>query len=256
MSWAPPSTPCAPVTRSSSTPSAELRDAQDRLVNAERLAAVGRLASGIAHEMGNQLSLLSFADLLRERYGDDPEARELIDPLIAVRRRLGSMLGSIRDYLRGNGAPSYAREVQPRGPIVDEAIDILRFEPARKTREIAREPHDPTVVAAVNREKILQVLINLLRNALQATREGGHIRAGVTRRGDRAIIEIADDGEGILPENLSQIWEPFFSTKGEAGTGLGLGICKRILEEHGGTIRVTSAPQAGATFTIELPLAS
>jgi signal transduction histidine kinase len=232
---------------------AELRDAQDRLVAAERLAAVGRLASGIAHEMGNQLSLLAFTDLLAERYGGDAEGKKLIDPVIAVRKRLGSMLGTLRDYVRGAGAASYARDTQPLTPVVDEAIDILRFDPARKGREITRSPWDPTVTASVNREKILQVVINLLRNAFQATREGGHIRAGVSRQGDRAVVEIADDGVGIAPADLERIWEPFFTTKGDTGTGLGLGISRRILEEHGGTLRAASHPGEGATFTIELP---
>jgi len=105
----------------------------------------------------------------------------------------------------------------------------------------------------VNAEKILQVALNLIRNALQATREGGHIRIGLARAGDRARIEVADDGVGIAPEHLGRIWEPFFTTKGETGTGLGLGICKRIVEEHGGAIRVESALARGATFTVDLP---
>jgi len=105
----------------------------------------------------------------------------------------------------------------------------------------------------VNQEKILQVALNLLRNALQATREGGTIRVGVHREGDRARLEVADDGVGIAPEHLARIWEPFFTTKGDTGTGLGLGIVKRIVEEHGGTIGVESAPGRGSTFTVELP---
>ncbi len=237
---------------------AELRDAQDRLVAAERLAAVGRRASGIAHEIGNQLSLLGYAELIADRYKGDPESRALTDPLLAARRRLASMVSSIKEFVRG--APTtYTRERQPIAPIIEEALSILRFEPALKTRTVRREPWDESASAVVNQEKILQVALNLIRNAIQATREGGTIRLGVERYGDGGAgvrFEVEDDGCGIAPEHLARIWEPFFSTKGEAGTGLGLGICKRILAEHGGDISVVSHPAEGARFTVVIPPAS
>jgi len=231
---------------------AELRDAQDRLIAGERLAAVGRLATGIAHEIGNQLSLLGYAELLAEKFEGDPEVRELTDPLMAARRRLSGMVASIREFVRGQGN-AYQREELLLLPIVDEALSILRFEPAIKMRTVVREPRDAEVSAVVNKDKILQVLINLLRNSLQATREGGHLRVGVRREGDQALIEVGDDGIGIAPEHQERIFEPFFTTKGETGTGLGLGICRRIVEEHGGTITVASEPEKGATFTVRLP---
>ncbi len=231
----------------------ELRDAQERLVAAERLAAVGRLASGVAHEIGNQLSLLGYAELLADRFQGDPHVKELTDPLLAARRRLSSMVGSIREFVRGEGASTYVREVQPLAPIVDETLSILRFEPAIKLRRIDKTPFDTAASAEVNREKILQVLINLVRNAIQATREGGRIRIGVSRDGPVVLLDVEDDGVGIAADNLPRIWEPFFSTKGEAGTGLGLGICRRIIEEHGGSIGVVSELGRGARFTIRLP---
>jgi signal transduction histidine kinase len=234
---------------------AELRDAQDRLVAAERLAAVGRLASGIAHEIGNQLSLLGYAELIADRYADDPESRALTDPLLAARRRLASMVSSIKEFVRG--APtSYARERQPVAPILEETLSILRFEPAMKTRHILREPWDADVRAVVNHEKILQVALNLLRNAIQATKEDGTIRIGLSRQGEGVKLEVEDNGVGIAPDHLKRIWEPFFSTKGDAGTGLGLGICKRIIEEHGGRISVRTSLGEGATFTVDIPAPS
>jgi signal transduction histidine kinase len=224
-----------------------------RLIAAERLAAVGRLATGIAHEIGNQLSLLGYAELLAERFAGNPEITELTDPLLAAKRRLSAMVGSIKEFVRGAGAQSYAREPQALAPIVDETLSILRFEPAMKLRTVEKRPFDATVRASVNHEKILQIVLNLVRNAIQATREGGHIRVGVERRGDRAVLEVEDDGVGIAPEHQERIWEPFFSTKGDVGTGLGLGIVRRIVEEHGGRITVVSARGKGARFTVELP---
>jgi signal transduction histidine kinase len=226
-----------------------------RLIAAERLAAVGRLATGIAHEIGNQLSLLGFAELLAERFAGNPEVTELTDPLLAAKRRLSSMVASIKEFVRGAGAPSYGREVLPLTPIVDEMLSILRFEPALKLRRIEKRPFDREARASVNHEKLLQVVLNLVRNAIQATREGGKIRIGVARRGDLAVIEVEDDGVGIAPELHERIFEPFFSTKGDQGTGLGLGICRRIVEEHGGRIRLASESGQGARFSVELPLA-
>jgi signal transduction histidine kinase len=228
-----------------------------RLLAAERLAAVGRLASGIAHEIGNQLSLLGYAELLAERFADNPEIVALTDPLLAAKRRLSSMVSSIKEFVRGSGPVpgGYARESRPLAPIVDETLSILRFEPAVKLRCLEKRPFDAGVRAVHNPEKLLQVVLNLVRNALQATREGGHIRIGVEQRDGKAVLEVEDDGGGIAPENLGRIWEPFFSTKGEAGTGLGLGIVKRIVEEHGGTIQVVSEPGRGSRFTVELPFA-
>lgn len=234
---------------------AELRDAQDRLVAAERLAAVGRLASGIAHEIGNQLSLLGYAELIADRYASDPEAKTLTDPLLAARRRLSSMVASIREFVRAGAATTYAREPQAVAPILDEALNILRFEPAVKLRTMERRPWDETARAALNSEKILQVALNLIRNAIQATREGDSIRVGIEQVGETVRIEVEDNGWGIAPADLPRIWEPFFSTKGEIGTGLGLGICRRIVEEHGGTIGVRSEPGRGSTFTVEIPAA-
>jgi signal transduction histidine kinase len=224
-----------------------------RLLASERLAAVGRLATGIAHEIGNQLSLLGYAELLAERFAGNPEIAALTDPLLAAKRRLSSMVASIKEFVRGAGQAAYPREPQAIAPIVDETLAILRFEPAVKLRTVEKRPFDRDARASVNPEKLLQVVLNLVRNALQATREGGVIRIGLERRGPAVVLEVEDDGVGIAAENGDRIWEPFFSTKGDAGTGLGLGIVKRIVEEHGGRITVQSEPGKGARFTVEMP---
>ena len=231
----------------------ETRRLQDQLIASERLAAVGRLASGIAHEIGNQLSLLGYAELLAEKLGDDPEIRELTDPLMAARRRLSGMVASIREFVRGGGA-SYTRETASLTTVTDEALSILRFEPSMKLRTLHKQPYDPAARSLVNRDKLLQVVLNLMRNALQATREGGTIRLGVRVDGVYATIEVEDDGVGIDRQHWDRIWEPFFTTKGDTGTGLGLGICRRIVEEHHGTIAVSANPERGVTFTVRLPL--
>jgi signal transduction histidine kinase len=232
---------------------AELRDAQDRLVEAERLAAVGRVASGIAHEIGNQLALLGYAELIAERHEGDAETQELVQPLLAARRRLGVMVETIKDFARGAVSARFETRIQPVGPIVDAALAILRFDKRMRSRTLVQDPHDREVQADVHDDKLLQVVLNLIGNALQATHEGGRVRVGVSREGAHTVIEVEDDGCGIPPDVLERIWEPFFTTKGVHGTGLGLGISRRIVQEHGGTISVVSKPEEGTRFRVELP---
>jgi signal transduction histidine kinase len=118
---------------------------------------------------------------------------------------------------------------------------------------MVREPDDRAASALVNEDKLLQVVLNLVGNALQATSDGGRVRVGVIRDGEHAVLEVQDDGPGIPPEVVERIWEPFFTTKGAKGTGLGLGITRRIVEEHGGRISVRTRPNEGAMFRVELP---
>ena len=232
---------------------AELCDAQDRLVEAERLAAVGRVASGIAHEIGNQLALLGYAELIAERHASDEETQEMVQPLLAARRRLGVMVETIKDFARGTTTAGYQTRIQAIAPIIDDALAIMDFDKRMRSRSLVREPNDPEALADVHDDKLLQVVLNLIGNALQATGEGGRVRVGVSREGNHTLIEVEDDGCGIPPDVLARIWEPFFTTKGVHGTGLGLGISRRIVEEHGGTISVISRPDEGTRFRVELP---
>src|SRR5688572_26001142 len=147
------------------------------------------------------------------------------------------MVETIKEFARGGATRTSAdRVAQPIAPIVDEALAILRFDKRMHTRTVVREPNDLAASADVSSDRILQVVLNLIGNALQATREGGRVRVGISRDGAHTAVEVEDDGCGIPAEVLARIWEPFFTTKGAHGTGLGLGISRRIVEEHGGII--------------------
>jgi signal transduction histidine kinase len=227
----------------------ELERAHEELVRAERLAAVGRVASGLAHEIGNQLALVGYAEAIRDR-ASDPELAEFARVIVAAQRRLAAMVDEIKDFTRG-AAGQYPREPGDLAAAVEEALGILRFDSDVKTRrvslEVARRP-----LAVIHRGKIEQVVVNLVRNAVQASGTGGEVHVTVDEDGDGPRISIRDNGAGMPPEVLARLGEPFFTTK-ERGSGLGLGISRRIVDEHGGKLEVKSERGRGTEVIIRLP---
>lgn len=261
----------------------QIHSAQERLLESERMAAVGRVASGIAHEIGNQLAVLSYAEMIRDRYPDDPEVKLFTSAILTARARLGGLVGEIRDFSRVHGSlpPQDASLAsQPRlqltpEPVVlsiQEALSILRFDPEFRQRTIAKDLSD-NARASVNRDKLVQVFLNLLRNALDATQPGGSLSVRVNsdplakepgQTPAMVRIQIDDYGAGIPTEIMPRIFEPFFTTKGDRGTGLGLGICRSIVSQHGGqlllesplptdALRPPGSTTAGTRVTIVLP---
>ncbi len=258
----------------------QIHAAQERLVESERMAAVGRVASGIAHEIGNQLSVLSYAELIRDRYPDDTEIRLFTAAILSARARLGGLVGEIRDFSRVHGVLPRAQTNQPAPQTiqlseeavslsVQEALSILRFDPAFRQRTIERSLDCPAI-ARINHDKMVQVFVNLLRNALDATHPGGDIHIQITTAAPQNTVEsppkirvfVDDYGEGIPSDVLPRIFEPFFTTKGDRGTGLGLGICRSIVAQHNGQMivespipgRVASAGHQGTRVTVTLPM--
>jgi signal transduction histidine kinase len=241
----------------------ELERAHEELVRAERLAAVGRVASGLAHEIGNQLALVGYAEAIRERAraAGDGEVAEFAEVIVAAQRRLAALVDEIKDFARG-AASHYAREPGEVAAAVEDALGILRFDAEVKARnvrlEVQRRP-----LALLHRGKIAQVMVNLVRNAVQASPPGGEVlvsvdeTAGPAGAGRQAVVRVRDHGIGMTPEVLAVVerGEPFFTTK-ERGSGLGLGISRRVVVEHGGTLEVRSQPGAGTEVVVTLPALS
>jgi signal transduction histidine kinase len=227
----------------------ELEKAHDELVRAERLAAVGRVASGLAHEIGNQLALVGYAEAIRERTAD-PELAEFAQVIVAAQRRLAALVDEIKDFARGASA-HYPREPGDVAAAVEEALAILRFDGEVRARrvslEVKRRP-----LALIHRGKIEQVVVNLVHNAVQASPPGAEVRVTVDEDAEGARFEVSDRGPGMPPEVLARLGEPFFTTK-ERGSGLGLGISRRVIDEHGGQLAVRSLPGEGTTVTVRLP---
>lgn len=238
---------------------AELKDAyehlkhtQEQLIRSEKLAVVGKLTAGIAHEIRNQLTVLGYAEIIQMAVPGNHQVSQYVENILGARDRILSIVEEIRQFAR-NQAQTYTKEPASLTEIVETALNIISYDKAAKRRAIVRKfEASPTV--PVNKDKLVQVLINLLRNAIQATDEDDEITVELTTRGALAVIQVHDTGSGIQPKHLRKIWQPFFTTKGEEGTGLGLDICKRIVEGHHGHIACESQVGKGTTFSIELPL--
>jgi PAS domain S-box-containing protein len=228
---------------------------EQQIIQSERLAAMGQMIGGFAHELNNPLtSILGMAELLQE--GDASEAtRKQIVILHQQARRAAEIVQNLQYFAR---PPAPGRSQVNLNELVQRTVQMQAY-PLRKsniTVDFLPEPAMPAIVA--DPEQLMQVFLNLLLNAEQAIRESrekGTIRVRIGRKTDSVWIVFQDDGPGISPENLAHIFDPFFTTKRPGrGTGLGLSICKTVLREHGGNIEAASAPGGGAVFTITLPV--
>jgi signal transduction histidine kinase len=235
-----------------------LRDTQEQLIRAEKLATIGQFAAGIAHEVKNPLtSILGFAGTLQSNAPSlsPEEVRDYSGIIVDESRRLQSIIEEVRQYSKPKG---YMMEPVPLLEVVEEILSFTRFDTLLRQTEIEREYRADPVVR-LNRDKIKQVLLNLLRNAAQAMKAPGEglIRVVVEEEPEFGVVRIVDNGSGMTDETLARIFQPFFTTKGTEGTGLGLDICRQIIEQgHGGQIWPESEVGVGTTFSIRLPLAS
>ena len=224
------------------------------LAHAERLASIGRLAAGVAHEIGNPLTgIASLAQNLQEE--SDPEyIRESIELVLEQTRRIRDIVQTLVSFSHG-GAP-VARDHAPLKlcDCIGEALRLVQL--ARDAREMectSRCP--PEIEVRGDRPRLVQVFVNLLSNACDASRPDGVIEVEARADGGFAEIEVRDQGEGIPEELHERVFEPFFTTKEPGkGTGLGLPMVYTIVQDHGGTIRIQSRRGEGTRVLLQLPL--
>ncbi|HWP36306.1 MAG TPA: ATP-binding protein [Gemmatimonadales bacterium] len=226
--------------------------AQD-LERAQQLATVGELASGIAHEIRNPLTgVLGALDLaLRKLPADDP-ARPLLHEAELQLKRIETATTQLLRFAR----PPELRTVPvDANLLVDRALRLV--EPQAKARgvQLRREPVSEAIPVNADPELMVQVLVNLLLNGVDASPDNGRVTVRVTRQGEEVRIGVEDQGPGVPPELRTEIFRPFFTTK-HLGTGLGLSISRQIAQRHGGSLHLEDAPGGGATFVVALPIAT
>lgn len=238
---------------------AQLLAAQQRLVVSERMGLLGRLASGIAHEVKNHLSPFMLADMIASKYPDDQETQETTELMLEAQQRILGLVDEIRQFARG-GQTAVNIDSHDIGQVIEGVLRFMACDRAVKATEIVFWPGErPTVFMDAHR--IRQVLINLIRNAADAIPERyGRIDIRVHTDGADVVVEVQDNGSGISPATAARVFEPFFSTKGDKGLGLGLDISRQIAVAHGGTLTFDSrentadAQGGGTTFRLRLPL--
>jgi two-component system, NtrC family, sensor kinase len=236
-----------------------LRAAQDHLVRSERLASVGRLAAGLAHEIGNPIAaLMGLEDLLLEGGLSDAEQRDFLLRMKKETERIHRILKDLLAFARP-GAP-VPDETDGAGSVeaaVHDTVALLMPHQALKEVDVALDLHPELPDVALSRERLVQVVLNLVLNAADAVGAGGHVRIAAERSELGVRLRVEDDGPGIDPSVVGRLFEPFVTTKEVGkGTGLGLAVCRGLVESAGGTIGVDASLVRGACFVIELPRAS
>jgi two-component system sensor histidine kinase HydH len=229
----------------------EVQALQKALARSQRLASLGSLAAGVAHEIRNPLSSIKgFATYFRERHADVPEDREVSSIMIQEVDRLNRVVSQLLAFAK---PVSVAKHPASIADVIHKTLKLM--ERPSQDRHIDIETDIQPVIPLVpfDPDQISQVLLNLLLNAVEAMDENGRIRIGAFCDQDRLILQISDTGSGIAEADLSRIFDLYFTTKA-SGTGLGLAIVHNIIEAHDGDIKVESQAGKGTTVTIRIPL--
>jgi signal transduction histidine kinase/ActR/RegA family two-component response regulator len=234
----------------------ERRRLQDQLIQSEKMSAVGQLVAGVAHDLNNPLaSVLGFADFLVESPDVPAHLRE---PLRVIQQESLRAATIVRNLLGFARKHEHRRHHAAIRPVLEATMVLLRNQLMADRVDVHLEIEPGLPELYVNANQIQQVFVNLIHNASQAiasTGKSGEIRITARPGPQGIVIDVSDDGPGMPEELAARAFEPFFTTKPEGqGTGLGLNICMGIVKEHGGVITLTTAPGAGATFSVELPL--
>lgn len=235
----------------------EIDQLRQQLLQAQKMSSVGALASSVAHEFNNILTTIINYAKLGLKAEEEPEKQAALEKIFKAGQRAagitGSMLGFARKHAQGRVPTDLVS-------LVEEVLVLTKKDLEQHRIQVETHLRDRPVVPAVAGQ-IEQVLLNLVINARQAMPRGGKLRIDVRENGETGMAEVrvADTGCGIPAEKLRLIFEPFYTTKkpdqqGAGGTGLGLSVCRQIIEQHHGRIRVESLPGKGSAFTLKLPL--
>jgi two-component system NtrC family sensor kinase len=235
-------------------------EANRAVARAEKLAAIGRLAAGVVHEINNPLATISAcAEALESRVNEGEfnesqaveDLREYLGLIRSEAFRCKMITNGLLDFSRARASEHASVDL---ADVISSAARLLSHQQRGENVEFQIETADDLPRICGDAGQLQQAVIALATNAIDAMPEGGVLRIASTRNGASVLVEVSDTGVGIPQEDVTKIFEPFFTTKEIGkGTGLGLAVCYGILTEHGGSLEVQSTPGAGSTFTISLP---
>jgi signal transduction histidine kinase len=226
---------------------------QQRLIQREKLASLGEMAAGVAHEIRNPLGgikmatrLLSSGEVSGERI-----PREMAESILSGIAEIESIIADLLDYTR---VTSLDCQEYPLSRILGPVLDGAIVEGEQRHVRVVGDARGDGLVASVDGPRMRQVFANVVKNALEATerRPDGRVDVTLYRRGNVAVVQVSDNGVGMKPEHREKIFLPFFTTK-PTGTGLGMAIVKKIMDLHGGEVEIDSVPGEGTTVRLVIP---
>ncbi len=229
----------------------KIKDLEEEVRRHEKLAALGKMAAGLAHELRNPLSSIKgLAVLLRSKLEQKSQDRRNADILVQEVERLNRSIGELLDFARPH---KLQKENVVLSQILDRSILLIRMDAEATKVKMSFDNGDKEIKVYADPDKLTQVFLNLFLNALQAMPEGGDLRISTHLEKSTVVCEIQDTGFGLNREDEAKVFDPYFTTKND-GTGLGLALSLKIIEEHSGSIRFKSNVGVGTTVTVTLPL--
>ena len=226
----------------------------EQLAFNEKMAELGRLAVGMVHELNTPLSVIvSAAQMVLREEGLSESVKEMVARIDMEAQRLSQFTKGLLSFSRREDGSVAEADVNQ---VLRDVMSFLKYDAQKRSVAVVEEMNYDLPAVAADSNRLKQIFINLVMNALQVMENGGALLLKTTMADERSIeVEIADSGCGIPQDKLSRIFDPFYTTKAAGeGTGLGLSICKKIVELMGGSIRVESSPGKGSTFVFTLPL--
>ncbi len=231
----------------------EIRHLKKEMQRKERLASLGSLAAGVAHEIRNPLSSIKgFATYFKERYKDVPEDQDTAEIMIREVERLNRVIGQLLEFARPLNVQQKTNDIVE---VLRHSIEVIRKQAVSQGISIdARDLPDGPVYAYIDQDRVGQVLLNIYLNAVEAMENGGVLKVWIEHDevNENIAVNISDTGYGIPGQDVGRVFDPYFTTK-QSGTGLGLAIVHKIMEAHSGQVTITSTEEKGTTVSLILP---
>jgi len=230
---------------------AQIRRTQTQLLHLERLGTMGKLSAGVVHDLRNLMVSLGYVESVLQQRNVAPDVLESVQVGMQGVGNLIHTLEAMNQFARGGTLSMQFATLQP-SLVVNDALAIARMDMGFRAHKVAVRIEDGLPNVSGDRQKLTQVMVNLVRNAVQATAQWRHIGIEASRRNGHVVLAVEDEGPGVPPDLKEQLFKPFVSSKGEGGMGMGLYMAKLIVDSHQGEIAVLDRPQGGARFEVRL----